>query len=130
MKLKTKSDYRRRRHKRVRRKVQGTAERPRMAVFRSNRYLYVQLIDDTAGVTLLGLSSRQAGVPCTVEGARELGRRLAAGAEEKGIRRMVVDRGGFRFHGRLRALVEAACEAGLKDGADRETATAGQKEEQ
>jgi len=97
----------------VRRAVHGTAERPRMCIAKSNRQLYVQFVDDVRGATLasagtLGVEGRN-----NVEAARVLGRRAAAAALDKGIRRVVVDRGGYRFHGRVKMVVDAAVEAGV-----------------
>jgi large subunit ribosomal protein L18 len=117
MKLKTMSDYRRRRHLRVRRKVQGTAERPRMAVFVSNRHLYVQFIDDVAEHTLASATTAGKSAAATgsdVEAAAALGKKAAEIAAEKGIKQVVFDRGGFAYKGRVRALADAAREAGLE----------------
>jgi large subunit ribosomal protein L18 len=116
MKLKSRKDYRVRRHRRVRKKVSGTAERPRMAIMKSDRHLYVQFIDDEQGRTLVSASSRSAGGSKNVETARLLGRQAAEAAQEKGITHVVVDRGGFVFHGRVKAIVDAALEAGLSTG--------------
>ncbi len=112
MKVKNTADYRKRRHLRLRKKVRGTAERPRMAVYISNRYIYVQVIDDDAQKTLCSVSSL--GDKCTVETARELGAKAAAVALSKDITQVVFDRGGFTFGSRLRALTDSAREAGLK----------------
>ena len=112
MKLKNKADYRKRRHLRLRNKVHGTAERPRMAVYVSNRYIYVQVIDDDAQKTLCSVSSL--GDNCTVETAKTLGAKVASVAKEKEISKVVFDRGGFSFGSRLRALADAAREAGLE----------------
>lgn len=112
MKLKNKTDYRKRRHFRLRNKVQGTAERPRMAVFVSNRYIYVQIIDDVAQKTLCSVSS--IGGKCTVETAKELGAKAAEAAKEKQITKVVFDRGGFTFGSRMRALADGAREAGIE----------------
>ena len=118
MKLKTKSDYRMRRHWRVRRNVNGTAARPRMAVFVSNRHLYVQFIDDVAGTTLAAASSRQLGAGAAVKlnaaTAKQLGQLAAQTAKAKGIEAVVFDRGGFAYKARLQALANAARESGLK----------------
>ena len=113
----SRSQARRRRHFRVRKKVHGTAARPRLAVFRSNRYIYAQIIDDDAGRTLVAASSREEGLrtrTLTVEVAREVGARIGARAKEAGIDAVVFDRGGFPFHGRVRALADGAREAGLE----------------
>ena len=112
MKVKNKSDYRKRRHLRLRNKVQGTAERPRMAVNISNRYIYVQVIDDVAQKTLCAASSK--GEKCTVETCKELGAKIAEAAKAAGVSMVVFDRGGFTFSSRLRALADSAREAGLK----------------
>jgi large subunit ribosomal protein L18 len=106
-----------RRHYRVRRKIRGNAERPRLAVFRSNRYVYAQVIDDDAGRTLAAASSREASLrerTLTVATAAEVGKLIAARCKEVGIGRVVFDRGGFAYHGRLKALAEAAREEGLE----------------
>lgn len=113
----SRTDARRRRHFRVRKKVHGIATRPRLAVYRSNRYIYVQLIDDNAGRTLASASSREkslAGQTLTVETAAEVGRLIGARTKDLGIDAVVFDRGGYPFHGRVKALAEAAREEGLK----------------
>jgi large subunit ribosomal protein L18 len=117
MKVRTKQEYRKRRHLRLRQKVSGTAQRPRMSVYVSNRHLYVQFIDDTAGRTLAHCSTQAEGVSAgknNIETARNLGRRAAQAAIEKGIKEVVFDRGGFTYGGRIKALADAAREAGLK----------------
>jgi len=112
MKVKTKSDSRKRRHFRLRRKVQGTADRPRMAVYVSNRYIYVQVIDDDALRTLCSVSSM--GENNTVATAKALGTKAAEAAKAQGVTRVVFDRGGFAYGQRLRALADSAREAGLE----------------
>lgn len=112
MKVKNKSDYRKRRHLRLRNKLHGTAARPRMAVHISNRYIYVQVIDDDAQKTLCSASSL--GQKCTVETAGALGAKVAESAQAAGVTQVVFDRGGFTFGGRMRALADGAREAGLK----------------
>jgi len=112
MKVKNKSDYRKRRHLRLRNKINGTAERPRMAVYVSNRYIYVQVIDDDAQKTLCSVSSL--GENNTAETAKVLGAKIAEAAKAKGISRVAFDRGGFTFGARMRALADAAREAGLE----------------
>jgi len=132
-----------RRHKRVRNRVSGTPERPRLAVFRSNAHIYAQLIDDTAGVTLLSMSSlkidasaaaaapkaegkkskksdkaegdeaKAAAAGRKIELAREVGRQYAQAAQAKGFKKAAFDRGGYLYHGRVAALAEGAREAGL-----------------
>ena len=118
MKMKTKKDFWVRRHLRVRRKVQGTAARPRMSVYVSNRNIYVQFIDDVAGATLAACSTLAAGdgpaVKLTVATARHIGQQAAQAAQAKGIAQVVFDRGGCAYKARLKALADAARAAGLK----------------
>jgi len=117
MKVKSKSDYRKRRHMRLRNKIAGTAERPRMAVFRSSKHLYIQFIDDDAQATLASASTRSGGLKGskpTVETATKLGEAAAQAAKDKGIENVVFDRGGFAFAGKVKAIADAAREAGLK----------------
>ena len=115
-----------RRHRRIRRKISGTADAPRLAVFRSSRHIYAQLIDDERGETLAASSTLAQDVRGAVEStgavaaAAEVGKRLAEKAASKGIERARFDRGGFQYHGRVRALAEAAREAGLDLGRSRE----------
>ena len=103
------------RHRRVRKRVNGTTERPRLAVFRSNRHIYAQVIDDTTGRTLAAASSREAdlsgGTP--VDSARAVGKALAERAKAAGVSSVVLDRGGYQYHGRVRSLAEGAREGGL-----------------
>jgi large subunit ribosomal protein L18 len=116
MSVRTKEQLRQRRHRRVRRKVVGTAERPRLAVYRSNRRIYAQLIDDTAGHTLASASSLEkdaAGEPRS-GGPATVGRLIAERAREAGVTNVVFDRGGYLYHGRVKALADAAREAGLE----------------
>ena len=106
-----------RRHNRVRRKIRGTHDRPRLAVYRSNRYIYAQVIDDDAGTTLAAASSQEAPLrerTLTVETAGEVGKLIGERASEAGISVVVFDRGGYRFHGRVKALADAARDAGLE----------------
>ena len=108
-----------RRHRRVRKKIHGTALRPRLAVFRSNKHLSVQLIDDDAGVTLAAASTteadlRAAGTGASVEAAGRVGTLVAERAKAAGIEKVVFDRGGFAYHGRIAAVASAAREAGLE----------------
>jgi large subunit ribosomal protein L18 len=112
MKVKNKSDYRKRRHLRLRNKVQGTAVRPRMAVYVSNRYIYVQVIDNDAQKTICSASSL--GEKCTVDTAKAIGAKAAEAAKAQGVSRVVFDRGGFAYGARLRALADSAREAGLQ----------------
>jgi large subunit ribosomal protein L18 len=112
----SREDARKRRHVRVRKDVKGTAQRPRLAVYRSNRYIYAQLIDDEAGATIASASSREAALKdkrLNVETAAEVGKSIAGRAQEAGVSSVVFDRGGFPFHGRVRALADGAREAGL-----------------
>ncbi len=113
----TKSEHRVRRHRRVRKKVMGTAERPRLAVFRSNKHIYVQAIDDLAGRTLASASTVEtdlrAGSTATVEAAKRVGQLVGERAKAAGITEVVFDRGGFKYHGRVAAVAEGAREAGL-----------------
>ncbi|CAN5673315.1 50S ribosomal protein L18 [soil metagenome] len=107
---------RQRRHKRVRKKIMGTAERPRLAVYRSNRHIYAQLIDDFAGRTVAAATSQSLadgadGSP--QERAKAVGMKLARKAQEAGVSAVVFDRGGFLYHGQVRALAEGAREGGL-----------------
>jgi large subunit ribosomal protein L18 len=112
----TKREARLRRHRRVRARIQGTAERPRLAVFRSNRGIFAQLVDDERGHTLASAAwtavARTAG--SKTEQAREVGKALAAAAKMAGIERCVFDRGGYLYHGRVKALAEGAREGGLQ----------------
>ena len=106
-----------RRHRRVRGKVRGTAERPRLAVFRSNRGIFAQLVDDDAGKTIAAAS--WIGLPKTFKGdksdqASEVGAALALAARKAGIKAVVFDRGGYLVHGRVKALAEGAREGGLR----------------
>src|SRR5262245_20407050 len=108
-----------RRHLRVRKRVGGSAERPRLSVFRSNIHIYAQVIDDTAGRTLAAASSKDAtlvgaitGKP-KIERAKAVGKLIAERAKAAGIEQVVFDRGGYKYHGRIQALAEAAREAGL-----------------
>ena len=103
-------------HDRIRRKMQGTAERPRLNVYRSLNQIYTQLIDDAAGTTIASASTLQAKLKTggNVAAAKELGKLIAEKAQEKGIKKVVFDRGGYLYHGRVKALADAAREAGLE----------------
>ena len=115
MEAKARREARVRRHARVRKKVMGTAERPRLAVFRSNRHIYVQLIDDAAATTLVAASDAEVGNGAgKTESAKEVGKLIADKAKGAGIDRVVFDRGGRRFHGRVAAVAEGAREGGLR----------------
>jgi large subunit ribosomal protein L18 len=115
---KKKQDARKRRHHRVRKVVRGTAERPRLAVFRSNRHVTAQVIDDVAGRTLAAASTVQAdlrtGPTANRDAATTVGRLVAERAQAVGVSKVVFDRGGNLYHGRVAALAEAAREAGLE----------------
>jgi len=114
---KQKVEARARRHRRVRKTVRGTAERPRLAVFRSNRHVTAQVIDDVAGRTLAAASTVEAGLRAEPTGNREaatkVGELVAQRAKEAGVEKVVFDRGGFQYHGRVAAVADAARNAGL-----------------
>jgi large subunit ribosomal protein L18 len=116
MRAAVKREARIRRHHRVRKRVGGTAERPRLAVFRSNRHIYAQLVDDRSSRTVASASdlSLTASDDDKTARAREVGKALAAQAKAAGIERAVFDRGGRLYHGRVQALAEGAREGGLK----------------
>jgi large subunit ribosomal protein L18 len=123
MKIKTKKDRRDRIHLRSRKRIFGTAERPRLTVFRSLAHVYVQVIDDLAGRTVASASTNDPGLKThltggarggNVSGARVIGRAIAERLQSQGIKRVVFDRGGFLYHGRVKAVAEAAREAGLE----------------
>ncbi|HEX7444503.1 MAG TPA: 50S ribosomal protein L18 [Acidimicrobiales bacterium] len=113
-----KLELRRRRHKRVRRKVEGTSERPRLAVFRSNKHISAQLIDDLTGRTLVSASTVEASLRETgggnIEAAKAVGTLVASRAKDAGVTTVVFDRGGFAYHGRVAALADAARAQGLE----------------
>ncbi len=104
---------------RIRKKINGTAEAPRLAVYRSNKQIYVQVVDDLNGVTLLAASSREKEVAAQtgikkIEQAKLVGKLLATKCKEKGIEKVVFDRSGYKYHGRVKSLADAAREGGLK----------------
>jgi large subunit ribosomal protein L18 len=103
-------------HKRIRSRVSGTGERPRLAVFRSVKHIYAQVIDDTKGHTVVaaGSTEKDSKNGGNVAGAKEIGKLVAERAKDKGIKAVVFDRGGYQYHGRVKALAEAAREAGLE----------------
>ena len=112
-----KNEIRQRIHKRIRRKVSGTAERPRLAVFRSVAHIYAQLIDDARGQTMVSASSVEKATRTNggnVAAAKAIGKAIAERAKDKGIKSVVFDRGGYIYHGRVKALADAAREAGLE----------------
>jgi large subunit ribosomal protein L18 len=106
---------RRKRHERLRLRISGSAERPRLSVFRSAKYIYAQVIDDTSGRTLAAASSRESDLEGAnkVETARSVGRAVAERAKAAGVSAVVLDRGGYQYHGRVRSLAEGAREGGL-----------------
>jgi large subunit ribosomal protein L18 len=113
----SKNQIRLRIHKRIRRKVSGTQERPRLAVFRSLNHIYAQVIDDAQGSTIAAAASTEKelrGKGGNLEGAKLIGQKVAERAKNKGITRVVFDRGGYLYHGRVKALADAAREAGLE----------------
>ena len=112
----SKNQIRLRIHRRIRRRVKGTEERPRLAVFRSVKHIYAQVIDDAKGHTVVAASSseKSGGNGGNVAGAKAIGKLVAERAKDKGIKAVVFDRGGYQYHGRVKALAEAAREAGLE----------------
>ena len=117
---KSRSEVREKKHRRLRNRFSGTAERPRLAVFRSNNHMYAQIIDDTVGNTLVAASTVEKSARAelehtnTVDAAAYIGTLIAKRALEKGIETVVFDRGGFIYQGKIQALADAASEAGLK----------------
>ena len=123
MKIKTKDDRRRRIQLRQRKRIAGTGERPRLTIFRSVTHIYAQVIDDLQGKTLVSASSVEPSIKGAfekgvqggnVKGAEAIGRAIAERSIEKGIKRVVFDRSGFLYHGRIRAIADAARKAGLE----------------
>lgn len=121
MATRTNKEQRLRRRRRIRKNIVGTPERPRLAVFRGNKHVQAQLIDDTTGRALLGVSSyspalrdRLTGLEGKCDKSREVGKILAERAIEAGVKNVVFDRGGYLYHGRVKALAEGAREAGLQ----------------
>ena len=114
------SSERRRIHKRIRTKISGTTERPRLCVYRSSRYVYAQIIDDIQGKTLVAASTIEKGLrgegkgTGNIEASSLVGKTIAERAKSKGIETVVFDRGGYLYHGRIKAIAEAARESGLK----------------
>jgi large subunit ribosomal protein L18 len=117
---KSRSEIRVKKHDRLRNRFSGTTERPRLAVFRSNDHMYAQIIDDTVGNTLASASTVEKDVKAqlahtdTIEAAAFVGKLIAERAQEKGIKKVVFDRGGYIYHGKVQALADAAREAGLE----------------
>jgi large subunit ribosomal protein L18 len=118
--MKTKEEIRLRIHRRIRKKISGTPERPRLAVFRSQAHIYAQVIDDGTGRTVCSASSLDETLKkdtkrgANVAAAKAVGSLIATRAKEKGVEAVVFDRGGFQYHGRIKALADAAREGGLK----------------
>jgi len=118
--MKTKEEIRSRIHRRIRKKISGTPERPRLAVFRSQAHIYAQVIDDGTGRTVCSASSLDETLKkdtkrgANVAAAKAVGSLIATRAKEKGVEAVVFDRGGFQYHGRIKALADAAREGGLK----------------
>ena len=114
----TKADRRQRIKYRIRKRLSGSGERPRMTVFRSNKQIYVQLVNDVTGETLVSASSREKEIAAQkvnkIEQAKLVGKRIAEKAKEKGIATVVFDRSGYLYHGRVKNLADAARESGLK----------------
>jgi len=111
---KTREEMRYRRHLRVRKKVTGTTQRPRLVVFRSLKHISAQLVDDVAGRTLMTVTSAGIESGKKSEKSLEVGKRLAARAKDAGIKQVVFDRGGYRYHGRVKAVADGAREGGLE----------------
>jgi large subunit ribosomal protein L18 len=114
--LRKRNEIRQTVHSRIRAKIQGTPERPRLNVYRSLNHIYAQVIDDTKGATLVSASTvaSRAKAGGNVIAAKEIGKLVAERAQEKGIKKVVFDRGGYLYHGRIKALADAAREAGLE----------------
>ena len=117
---KTRASVRLKKHMRIRNKIKGTASRPRLAVFRSNKHMYVQLIDDEKSVTLAAASTMEKDINAkldstsNIDAAKAVGEAIAKKALDKGIEEVVFDRGGYIYHGKVKALADSAREAGLK----------------
>ena len=135
MAKKDKAAVRRAVHTRIRRRVRGNAERPRLAIFRSLNHIYAQVIDDERAVTIASASTVEKDLRGTtggnLEAAQRVGRAIAERAIAKGVEQVVFDRGGFRFHGRIKSLVDAAREAGLnkneREGEEEASAEGGEE---
>ena len=116
--MRTKTEKRKRRHKRVRAKVQGTAQRPRLFVYKSNKHIYCGLADDAKGVVLMSFSDRKLSGKdesnATIKTAEKVGKEFGKLAVKEGYKRVVFDRGGYKYHGKIKALAEGARSAGLK----------------
>lgn len=120
MPKRTSRELRQRRHVRVRKRISGTPERPRLSVFRSNAHIYAQIIDDEAGHTLAAASTLDRDLAASLDGqtkteqAKAVGKLVAERAQAAGVKKAVFDRGGYKYHGRVQALADAAREAGLE----------------
>jgi large subunit ribosomal protein L18 len=112
--LTKRNEIRKRIHARIRRKVSGTAERPRLSVYRSLNHIYAQVIDDESGVTVASASTIKLKTGGNIAAAKEIGKAVAEAAVAKGVKKVVFDRGGYLYHGRVKALADAAREAGLE----------------
>lgn len=112
--MQTKREKRYKRHKKIRAKIKGTAKVPRLCVFRSNKHIYGQLIDDEKARTILSVNNKAVKGKNRIDSAKEVGKLLAQKAVEKKYKKVVFDRGGYRYHGRVKALAEGAREEGLK----------------
>ncbi|MCB0495715.1 MAG: 50S ribosomal protein L18 [Cyclobacteriaceae bacterium] len=110
----TKSDRRLRIRRGIRKQITGTSERPRLSVYKSNKALYAQIIDDSKGHTLVSANSTEIGSGSTIDSSKQLGQKLAEKAKAAGIDNIVFDRGGYQYHGKVKALAEGAREGGLK----------------
>src|SRR6266567_8260942 len=117
-KIKNSAQRRARRHLRVRKRVTGTADHPRLVVFRSSKHIYAQVVDDTNGLTLVGAADTSEGIQVDGKGKTAksfaLGRLIATKAKAKGITKVVFDRGGYQYHGRVKAVAEGARKGGLE----------------
>ena len=111
----SRGSLRRKRHERIRLRITGSEARPRLSVFRSSKYIYAQVIDDSTGRTLAAASSREAdlGASTPIDTARAVGKAIAERAKAAGVSAVVLDRGGYQYHGRVRSLAEGAREGGL-----------------
>jgi large subunit ribosomal protein L18 len=121
IKSESRDGLRRKRHERIRLRIEGSSERPRLNIFRSTKFIYAQVIDDTTGRTLAAASSREPSLGTgtgtgagKLEPAHAVGKAIAERAKAAGVRRVVLDRGGYRYHGRVRSLAEGAREGGLE----------------
>ncbi len=116
IKKQSRDALRRKRHERIRLRIEGTTERPRLSIFRSAKFIYAQVIDDSSGRTLAAASSREGDLGAAagkVDEAHAVGKALAERAKSAGVKAVVLDRGGYQYHGRVRSLAEGAREGGL-----------------